>query len=269
MLQNATLSGNQRHDLLTSLINMSLVQRLPCEIHFCRSSSNVPHLPSFLEMLQNPHVFPHFCQGAQSLAPATRKHIWTSKNAPYPTVFLHFWLRNVLRATTACTFSTSQLPKVLWTRQFFALLRSKCASRHNGVHYFDISTSKSSLSPSVLITLLTQRRALFRYLNFQKCSEPVSRQSCTLLTSKYASRHKSPEPQIIGKTVVRDFPTFSDLFGHLDLLCSETFSFWSSFFFSSLLFFDSYHLCFSSIHIVRNLTSRLPSIINLLDLIGP
>ena len=27
--------------------------------------------------------------------------------------FLHFWLRNVLRATTACTFSTSQLPKVV------------------------------------------------------------------------------------------------------------------------------------------------------------
>ena len=30
-----------------------------------------------------------------------------------PVSFLHFWLRNVLRATTACTFSTSQLPKVL------------------------------------------------------------------------------------------------------------------------------------------------------------
>ena len=30
-----------------------------------------------------------------------------------PFIFLHFWLRNVLRATTACTFSTSQLLKVL------------------------------------------------------------------------------------------------------------------------------------------------------------
>ena len=30
-------------------------------------------------------------------------------------VFLTFWLRNVLRATTACTFSTSQLPKVVRT----------------------------------------------------------------------------------------------------------------------------------------------------------
>ena len=29
-----------------------------------------------------------------------------------PGVFCTFWLRNALRATTACTFSTSQLPKV-------------------------------------------------------------------------------------------------------------------------------------------------------------
>ena len=32
-----------------------------------------------------------------------------------PLVFLTFWLGNVLRATTACTFSTSQLPKVVRT----------------------------------------------------------------------------------------------------------------------------------------------------------
>ena len=36
-------------------------------------------------------------------------------------------------------------PKVLRTRQFLALLTSKCASRHNGVHFFDISTSKRAL----------------------------------------------------------------------------------------------------------------------------
>ena len=50
------LSGNQRPDLLTSLMNMSFVLRLPREMHLCRSSSNVPRLPSFLEMLQNPHA---------------------------------------------------------------------------------------------------------------------------------------------------------------------------------------------------------------------
>ena len=34
---------------------------------------------------------------------------------PEPGVFCTFWLRNVLRATTACTFSTSQLPNVVRT----------------------------------------------------------------------------------------------------------------------------------------------------------
>ena len=59
MLQNATLSGNQRPDLLTALMSMSLVLRLPWKMHLCRSSSNVPRLPAFLEMLQNP-FFSHF-----------------------------------------------------------------------------------------------------------------------------------------------------------------------------------------------------------------
>ena len=35
---------------------MSPVLRLPQKMHLCRSSSNVPRLPSCLEMLQNPHV---------------------------------------------------------------------------------------------------------------------------------------------------------------------------------------------------------------------
>ena len=34
----------------------SFVLRLPRKMHLCISSSNVPCLPSFLEMLQNPHV---------------------------------------------------------------------------------------------------------------------------------------------------------------------------------------------------------------------
>ena len=47
------LSGNQRPHLLTSLMNMFLVLR---DMHLCRSSSNVPRLPSFVEMLQTPEV---------------------------------------------------------------------------------------------------------------------------------------------------------------------------------------------------------------------
>ena len=78
-------------------------------------------------------------------------------------------LRNVLPATTACTFSTSQLPKVVRDRQFLTLLTWKCASRHNGVHFFDIATSKSGRRPPVFNTFAfdmcfaPQRRALFRH----------------------------------------------------------------------------------------------------------
>ena len=50
------ISGNQRPDLLTSLMNMSCVLRLPRKMHLCRSSSNVPRLPWFLDMRQDPHV---------------------------------------------------------------------------------------------------------------------------------------------------------------------------------------------------------------------
>ena len=42
----------------------------------------------------------------------------------------------LLRATTTCTFSTAQLPKVLRTCDVFNMFTSKCASCHNGVQSF-------------------------------------------------------------------------------------------------------------------------------------
>ena len=51
-------------------------------------------------------------------------------------VFCTFWHRNVLRATTAYTFSRSQLPKDVRTWCVLYILTWKCASRHNGVHFF-------------------------------------------------------------------------------------------------------------------------------------
>ena len=91
--------------------------------------------------------------------------------------FLHFWLGHVLRATTACTFSTSEPPKVVRAWCVLYILTSKCASRHNGVHFFDISTSKSGPTLRCFVhfdfkmCFAPQRRALFRHLNFQKWSE--------------------------------------------------------------------------------------------------
>ena len=139
------LSGNQRPDLLTSLMNMSFVLRLPRDMHLRRSSSNVPRLPSFLEMLQNHHVLLTFEKVHNPLrlpreTTSERQkvvrtpgvfNILTSKCASrhngvhfltsqlpkvvraWCALFCTFWLRNVLRATKVCTFSTSQLPKVV------------------------------------------------------------------------------------------------------------------------------------------------------------
>ena len=92
-------------------------------------------------------------------------------------VFCTFWLRNVLRATTACTFSTAQLPKVVRHWGVLYILTSKCASRHNGVHFFDIWTSKSGprmvcfVHFDLEMCFAPQRRALFRHRNFQKSSD--------------------------------------------------------------------------------------------------
>ena len=189
----------------------------------------------------------------------------------------------MLRATTACTFSTSQLPKVVRTPSVFNILTWKCASRHNGVHFFDIATYKSGPTLRCFVPFdlemcfAPQRRALFRHLNFQKCSDHGVFCTCSLrnlLRATTACKCSSliwpagsapaalasllfdpPEPQIIGKhSVSRLFY----LFAHLHLLSSDSFS--SDLLSSNLsLLSASSLLCFSSVHIVGSLTSKLPS----------
>ena len=309
------LSGNQRPDLLTSLVKMSLVLRLPRKMHLCKSSSNAPRLPSILEMQQNPHVLLTFWQGAQSLAPAMRNEIWTSKSGPnmwcfniltwkcasrYNDVhffdrsipksspklrcFLHFdlamcfapqrralfrhlnfqkwsehgvfcafWLRNVLRATTAYTFSISQLPKVVWAWCVLYLLVSKCASRHNGVHFFDISTSKNATRMVCCLHFDFDMLRATTSCNFSSLIWPDGSAPAALASMLF----DPPERQIIGKTQwIATFLTFGApassflwLFLFFDLLSS------------SLLFSDSFPPAFPSVHIVGSLTSKLASII--------
>ena len=106
-----------------------------------------------------------------------------------PGVFCRFWLGNVLRATTACTFSTSQLPKVVRTWCALYILTWKCASRHNGVQFF-ISHLAS-------------------WLRTHRFSEPTFR--------------PSGAPHHWKNTVFRAFPTFSRIciFFLLTLLSSN------------------------------------------------
>ena len=138
------LSRNQRPDLLTALINMSLILRLPREMHPCRSSSNVPRLPSFLEMLQNPHGLLTFNKVHNPLR-LPRETTSERTKVVRTLVLLTCCLRNVFRATTACTFSTSQLPKVVRACGAFTILTSKCASATTACT-FSTSTSNSGSS---------------------------------------------------------------------------------------------------------------------------
>ena len=83
-------------------------------------------------------------------------------------------VRNPLRLPRE---STSERPKVARTWCALYILTSTCASHHNGVHFFDIPTSKSApeLLCFVHVDFQTcfgpQLCALFRHLNFQKSSE--------------------------------------------------------------------------------------------------
>ena len=155
----------------------------------------------------------------------------------------------MLRAATLYTFSTSQRPKVRRDQQFLTLFTSKCASRHNAVHFFVVSTSKTAPSPSVFNTFYfqmyfaPQRHALFQHLNFQKrsgaevfCTFSLRNRLLATTACNFSSLispdvsapaalasllFDPPEPQKTTKkhNVLR----LSYLFAHLHLLSSDLF----------------------------------------------
>ena len=144
MLQNATSlreTAPGPPDISDEHVSCTGPATRNASFHILFKLSNAPHLPSFLEMLQNRHV------------------LLTSDQ-----------VHNPLRLPRKC-------PKVVRACSAFHIFTSKCTSRHNGVHVLDISTSKSALNPSVFYTFdfemcfAPQRCSLFRHLNFQKWSQ--------------------------------------------------------------------------------------------------
>ena len=91
----------------------------------------------------------HFFKGANVSCPlhlsAHSCSISTSKSAPNLRCFEHFDAETFSAATPYTCFSTSQFPKMVWQWCPFTILPSTCASRHNGMHFVHISTSKSAL----------------------------------------------------------------------------------------------------------------------------
>ena len=152
-------------------------------------------------------------------------------------VFCTFWLRNVLRATTLCTFSTSQLPKVvrqwclctLWLRN---VLRATtlCIFRHlNFQKWSEVAVFCTFWLPNVL-----RATTACTFSTSQRPKVVRSSSVLSILTWKCASRHNGVQffishlasclrtrrfseptfrptgaPDHWKNTVFRDFPTFS------------------------------------------------------------
>ena len=106
--------------------------------------------------------------------------ISTSKSGPRMVCFVHLHLEMCFAPQTACTFSTSQLPKVVREWCVLCIFTSKCASRHNGVHFFDISTSKSG-----------PRMVCFVHFHFEMCFAP---QRCAIF--HLSSGQLAPHPPL-------------------------------------------------------------------------
>ena len=185
------LSGNQRPHLLTAPMKMSLVLRLPRKMHLCRSSSNVQRLPSLLEMLQSPHVLLTFDKVHNPLR-LPRESTSERPKVLLPVSFLHFSLRNVLRAKTACTFLTSQLPIVV--REWCALyiFTSKCASRSMACTFSTSQLPKVVREWCALCIFTSKCASRSTACTFSTSQLPkVVREWCALyiLTWKCASHH--------------------------------------------------------------------------------
>ena len=190
------LWGNQCPDLLTSLMNMSLVLRLPRDLHLCGPSSNAPRLPWFLEMLQNPDVVLTFWQGAQSVAPAMRNDIWTSKSGPKPSVSNTFDFEMCFVPQRRALFEHLN-SQVLWTWRALYILTAKCASRHKVVDFSIISTSKSAPRLKCLYTFDFDMCFATTACNFSSLIWPDG-SAPAALASLYSSTlrsHKSLEKQ--------------------------------------------------------------------------
>ena len=114
----------------------------------------------------------------------------------------------------------SEGPKVARDRQFLTLLTSKCASRHTGVHFFDIATSKSG--PTMVC---------FVHFELEMCFAPQRRALSTSQLPKVLQTWCA-----FSRACIFFLLTLSLLWSSFIFLFSDLLS-------SSLLFSDSSHLC--------------------------
>ena len=184
--------------------------------------------------------------------------IRTSKSGPRPSVFNTFDFKMCFAPQRRALFRHLNFQKCSENGVFCTFSLWNVLRRHNGVHFFDIATSKSGPTMVCFVhfdfkmCFAPQRRALFRHLNFQKWSAPLvfcpfwlgnvlrATTACTFSCLIWPAGSAPaalasllfdpPEPQIIGKT--QWIATF------LSFRASASSFFWSCLFwlFSPLLF---------------------------------
>ena len=94
-------------------------------------------------------------------------------------VFSTFWLTNMLCATAACHFWTSERPKWVRDRGVLCILTCKYASRHSCVPFLNIGTSKMGPGSwcfvhfDLQMCFAPQPRSILEHLKLKKRSENV------------------------------------------------------------------------------------------------
>ena len=164
--------------------------------------------------------------------------------------FVHFDLEMCFAPQRHVLFSIGQLPKVVRTWCALRILTCKFASRHNGVHFFDITTSKRA---EVLYTFwLRNVLRATTACNLSSLIWPDGSAPAALASLLF----DPPNLQIIGKTqcLATFLPFLAPAFSFLclSLLWFSSFLF-SSLHFSSILFtsllFSSLTLPVSAFHL--------------------
>ena len=105
----------------------------------------------FVKRPQAPQVFFCIFDKVQNPLHHTKRRFKVQKWSKR-VVVLPCLLGNAFRAATACTFSTSKPPKAVRSYGSFTILTWQCASRHNGMHFFNIWICKSGSSISCFLT---------------------------------------------------------------------------------------------------------------------
>ena len=176
--------------------------------------------------------------------------------------FLTFSLANVLLATAACNFSTSQLQKAVRPWGVLYILTWKCSSRYSGVQFFHIATSKNG--PNLLcfvhfdlkMCFSLQRRAIFHVFSQQPPPHPP-------LYRGYFSTQ--PTHKSLKNAAFRDFPNISRLWIFFLLTFAQLLYLLSSDS-TSLLCFFIFWLCYSALLFQLSILSEV-RLLNFLRLI--